>query len=151
MIIQSGYVTPRSTVQLTRARRVLRDLAQQKLAVTPGRLELYAMSRYAGEVPHALIREVVEIALELHGTPAQPRRPALSADKAPGLTGREVREIIRRELRADPEVLSTEIIQTIRAEGPLAIQVTTIPQMVSEVRRELGIARPTWGRPRRSA
>lgn len=148
IVQQAGYVTPRSTVQRTRARRVLDDLRRQGLTVTPGRLELYAMARYAGEVPHSLIREVVEIALVLEGgaTPLPPSQPT-----AAGLTGNDVREILRRELRANPDALSTELIETVLAEGPLAIQPTYIPQMVSAVRRELGIRRPVMGRPRRIA
>jgi hypothetical protein len=163
IVLQTGYVTPRSVVRRNQAAVLLAELARRGLAVTPSRLELHAIARYAGELPHRMIRDVVAVAMNMQAAvvaepvPAPPAPVPTPCPEPEGwslrspLTAAELREIIRQELRRSPGALSPEIRRVVEANGPLCIQPQSFPALVSKIRNELGLPKISTGRPRRVA
>jgi len=151
------FITPRAKVRRAQARVVVRDLERKRLKVTERSVEVYAMARFAGDLSHTQIREVVDCALAIVrgeempavAEPVSVPAAAEEEDPEPSLSREEMRAIICEELRKNPEALAPDILEVVESRGRLPFRRTSFAPIVSFMRRDLGIPSPTaCGQPR---
>lgn len=106
-------------------------MERRGIEITRARVELVAISKYAGELNHNLILDVVDAAVLMHFGPPPPEPDYLTYD--------EIRAVIDRELQAYPEARAPDLRAVIERIGDIPHKRASFATLVRRARRELGI------------